>query len=292
VLSYAAVTPARNERHNLPRLAASLLAQEHRPVRWIIVDDGSDDGTAELATALAAEHPWIELLATGPASSAALADGRREGRDLLAFRSGLAALRDPVDVVVKLDADLSFAPDYFRRLVERFAADPRLGVASGVCTELRNGAWENCPIAEGWAWCASRAYRRDLVDTVLELEPRTGWDALDLIKAQLRGYRTTTFYDLPFRHHRQWGGRERGRLRAYALEGQACWYMRYRPSYLLLRTAYRGRREPAAVGLVLGYLGGALARVPTCADREVIPALRDRQRLSRVLAARGRHAAA
>ena len=292
MMRYALVTPARNERHNLPRLAESLLAQEHPPARWIIVDDASDDGTPELAAQLAAEHPWIELLAHGAARDGALADGRREGRDLVAFRAGLAALRDDVDVVVKLDADLSFEPDYFARLVGRFADDPRLGIASGVCTELRDGVWENCPIGDGWAWCASRAYRRDLVDTVLELEPRTGWDALDLVKAQLRGYRTTTFYDLPFRHHRQWGGRERGRLRAYALEGQACWYMRYRPTYLLLRTAYRGRREPAAVGLVLGYLGGALTRVPTCADREVIPALRDRQRLSRVFAARGRHASA
>jgi poly-beta-1,6-N-acetyl-D-glucosamine synthase len=289
-MRYAVVTPARNERHNLPRLAESLLAQEQRPARWVVVDDGSDDGTAELAASLAREHPWIQLLPTGAASDGALVDGRREGRDLLAFRAGLAAIGEDVDLIVKLDADLSFAPDYFRLLIERFAADPRLGIASGVCTELRGDDWEVCPIGDGWAWCASRAYRREVLDTVLELEPRTGWDALDLVKAQLRGYRTTTFYDLPFRHHRQWGGRERGRLRAYALEGQACWYMRYRPTYLLLRTAYRGRREPAAVGLVLGYLGGAFARVPTCRDREVIPEMRERQRLSRVFAAR-RHSA-
>jgi poly-beta-1,6-N-acetyl-D-glucosamine synthase len=291
-MRFAVVTPARNERHNLPRLAESLLAQEQRPARWVVVDDGSDDGTAELAASLASEHPWIQLLLTGAATDGAVADGRREGRDLLAFRAGLAAIGEDVDVVVKLDADLSFAPDYFRLLLERFAADPRLGIASGVCTELRGGEWEVCPIGDGWAWCASRAYRREVLDTVLELEPRTGWDALDLVKAQLRGYRTTTFYDLPFRHHRQWGGRERGRLRAYALEGQACWYMRYRPTYLLLRTAYRGRREPAAVGLVLGYLGGAFARVPTCRDREVIPEMRERQRLSRLFAARRRDAVA
>jgi glycosyltransferase involved in cell wall biosynthesis len=286
VLSYAVVTPARNERQNLPRLAESLLAQEQRPARWVIVDDGSDDGTREYAAELAAAHDWIRLHDRRADRAGAVEDGRREGRDLLAFRAGIAALDAPSDIVVKLDADLSFGSDYFRRLVDRFAADPELGIASGVCTELRDGEWEICPINDGWAWCASRAYRHDLLGTVLDLEPRTGWDALDLVKAQLRGFTTTTFYDLPFRHHRQWGGRERGRLRAYALEGQACWYMRYRPSYLLLRTAYRGRREPAAVGLVLGYITGAVTRVPTCRDREVIPALRDRQRLSRVLAAR------
>jgi serine/threonine protein phosphatase PrpC len=53
---YALVTPARNELENLERLAACVVAQELEPVAWIIVDDASDDGTGELAAALAAEH--------------------------------------------------------------------------------------------------------------------------------------------------------------------------------------------------------------------------------------------
>ena len=43
-LTYAIVTPARNERDNLQRLAESVLAQDHAPLSWVIVDDGSDDG--------------------------------------------------------------------------------------------------------------------------------------------------------------------------------------------------------------------------------------------------------
>jgi hypothetical protein len=214
-----------------------------------------------------------------------VADGRREGRDLHAFRAGVRRLGERAEIIVKLDADLSFEDDYFEQLIGRFDADPALGIASGVCTELEGDEWVDQPIGKDWAWCASRAYRRELIDVVMELEPRTGWDALDLVKARLRGYVTITFYDLPFRHHRKWGGRERGRVRAYALEGQACWYMRYRPSYLLLRTAYRTRRDWAAIGLVLGYVGGALQRVPRCQDRVAIPALRDDQRLTRVLGA-------
>ena len=124
MLSYAIVTPARNERDNLARLAQSVIAQDLRPARWVIVDDGSDDGMYEVAQALAAEHDWITVAGTGEAA-ADLAEGRRRGRDLLAFRRGLKTLPDPVDVFVKVDADTSFEADYFAQLMQRFADGAR-----------------------------------------------------------------------------------------------------------------------------------------------------------------------
>ena len=105
-LQYAIVSPARNERDNLIRLAESVLAQTQRPARWVIVDDGSDDGMDAVAADLAARHDWIISIRTGEGSDE-LAEGRRRGRDLLAFRRGLAALDIAVDIFVKVDADTS-----------------------------------------------------------------------------------------------------------------------------------------------------------------------------------------
>ncbi len=116
MLTYAIVTPARNERDNLARLAESIIGQDHRPERWVIVDDGSDDGMDAVAERLARRHDWIVVVGTGE-NAAELAEGRRRGRDLLAFRRGLHALPGPVDVFVKVDADTSFEPDYFERLL-------------------------------------------------------------------------------------------------------------------------------------------------------------------------------
>jgi poly-beta-1,6-N-acetyl-D-glucosamine synthase len=277
VLSYAVVTPARNERANLDRLARSLIDQQLRPAEWIVVDDGSDDGTAEAVAALAGEHAWIRLLSR-ERREGSLSEGRREGRDLVAFRAGIDALRRPADVVVKLDADTSFEPDYFAGLIGRFEEDPRLGIASGACWELEKGRWTRRKVALTHPRGASRAYRWSLVDDVMALEPTMGWDGVDEIKAQLRGYRTRTFVELAFRHHRPVGDRE-GRLRAGSALGRQAWYMGYRPTYLLVRAVYRAKENPASAAMIWGYLSSAASRAPQCPDAHVLRRVRDGQRL-------------
>ena len=47
--SVSVIIPARNEAHNLPRLLASLTCQKQGPLEIIVVDDGSTDGTADVA---------------------------------------------------------------------------------------------------------------------------------------------------------------------------------------------------------------------------------------------------
>jgi glycosyltransferase involved in cell wall biosynthesis len=279
---YALITPARNERANLERLAGCVLAQELEPVAWIIVDDASDDGTGELARDLAAAYPWIRVVATDR-SGDALAAGRRQGRALDSFRRGLEALPGAVEVVVKVDADTSFDPGYFRSIVERFAAEPDLGIAGGACYEEEDGEWVRQKVIATHPRGASRAYRWPLIADVMALESRMGWDGLDEVKARMRGYRSAVLLDLAFHHHRPTGARERDRVRHFAAQGRAAWYMGYRPSYLLLRTAYRTPREPAAVGMLWGFAAAALAREPRCPEPDVIRHLREEQRVRAVL---------
>jgi hypothetical protein len=110
-----------------------------------------------------------------------------------------------------------------------------------------------------------------------------GWDGLDEVRVGLRGYRTRTIVDVPFRHHRPEGGRERGRLHANVIKGQTSWYMGYRPSYLLLRALYRTRHDPAAPAMVWGYATAAVSRAARCPDPRLIARLREQQRLRFVL---------
>ncbi len=188
-------------------------------------------------------------------------------------------------MIVKVDADVDFEPDYFAELVGRFAADEQLAIASGTCYELEDGEWMRRTKAEATVWGATRAYRSDCLADLMALEPCMGWDGLDEISVQLRGLRTQTFVDLPFRHHRPEGGRELSSLHQGEALGRAAWYMGYRPTYLTLRALYRARQEPAAIGMLWGYFGAARRRAPQCPNRDLV------ERAARAPAA-GRHAEA
>ena len=281
-LRYAVVTPARNEERNLQRLAAALAAQTLPPAEWVVVEDGSTDATPAVLSDLALRHDWIRPRSQ-EARNGHLASGRREARDLIGFRLGIRALSEPVDVVIKVDADIDFEPDFCERLMGHFAADERLGIASGTCYEIERGAWVRRPKSDTTVWGATRAYRANCIDDMMELEPCMGWDGLDEIRVQLRGMRTQTHVDLPFRHHRPEGGRELTSLHHGEALGRASWYMGYRPSYMMMRVLYRARREPAALAMLWGYAAAAAQRAPRCPDEQVVRALRERQRLGTAL---------
>lgn len=274
--SYAVVTPVRDEADNLPRLATALATQELLPERWVIVDTGSTDSTPEIVTRLRAQHDWVDAVDVPTLHG-------RGGPIVRAFETGLGRVDPQVQVVVKLDADVSFEPDYFRRLVGAFAADPRLGIASGSAWERVRGTWSQRFGTRTSAWGASRAYRRTCLDAISPLEPRIGWDGIDELKANVRGWHTTTILDLPFRHHRQEGMREGTRRAAWLAQGETAHFMGYRPTYLLLRALHRARTEPWALAILEGYVRARARGQNRLDDPEARHYLRTTQRLRHVL---------
>src|SRR5260370_42574484 len=61
-LAYVLITPARNEARFIDQTIKSVIAQTVRPSRWVIVSDGSTDGTDDIVIGYAARHDWIELV--------------------------------------------------------------------------------------------------------------------------------------------------------------------------------------------------------------------------------------
>jgi biofilm PGA synthesis N-glycosyltransferase PgaC len=275
--SYAVVTPVRNEAENIRRLAEALAAQRIRPVAWIVVDTGSTDETPELVAALAEEHDWIS-----PMTLEGAADLARGGPIARAFELGYASLDPKPGVIVKLDADTSFEPGYFERLLAEFDKDARLGMASGTCHELEGGEWRERHVTGSTVWGASRCYRRECLADVLPLEQRMGWDGVDEFRANARGWHTRTFKDLPFHHHRREGERDGAKHRARLAQGHAARYIGYRFWYLSLRALWNARKEPAAVAMIWGYLDAAIKREPRLGDADARAYLRRQQSLRRL----------
>ncbi|WP_308406878.1 glycosyltransferase [Streptomyces sp. AC555_RSS877] len=112
--SVGVVVPARDEAGVLPVSLPSLLLQDY-PGRAevFLVDDGSSDGTAELAHGLARRHGGLPLTVSSPGEPPAGWTGK-----LWAVRHGigLARARDP-EYLLLTDADIAHAPDSLRHLV-------------------------------------------------------------------------------------------------------------------------------------------------------------------------------
>ena len=278
-LTYAAVTPARDEEQNLARLGKAIVNQTMRPVRWVIVENGSSDRTLEVARTLEAQYSFIRVIQAPPASVYERTSAER------AFHAGVAALRDLGDLVAKVDADVSVDPDYFQGLVTAFSDHPELGIASGIMVEQRNGAWEEIPLLDDHCWGPTRTYRRSCLEVVLPLEDGYHYANVDETKAHLAGFTTAALPQLRFRHHRPEGAGEGSGWKNWRKQGLASHHMRYRPSYVLARFAFRVRTEPPALALLVGYAEGFVRQAPRFHDTRVVHALRERQRIRRLLAA-------
>ena len=286
--TYAAISPVRSEEDNLRRIADVMARQTVTPARWVIVDNGSTDRTGDVLAELDRRFDWVTT-ASIPGAERAL-----PGSPVVrAFHSGLELLGEPwPDVIVKLDVDTTFARDHFERILRGFADDPLLGITGGVCLEETDGRWMPTHVTSDHVRGAVRAYRRECLADVTPLEEGMGWDGIDELKAQSRGWRTRILADASFKHHRPVGARDGGGHRRRLAEGRGAHYMGYRPSYLVARSLYQSRRDPRALAMLLGYLESAVRRRPVLDDAAAVDHLREKQRLRslrfRALEARGR----
>lgn len=273
---YAVVTPARDEADTLPRTARSLIAQTHPPREWVIVDDGSTDGTREIAESYAARHPWIRVL-----SSPATAGRARGGRVVEAFNAGRAALSEPHDVIVKLDGDLHLPPHYFEWVAGTFAREPRAGIVGGVLMEHDGAVWRPAGFNPRHVRGAFKAYRLACLDDIGGLRAAMGWDGIDEYGARARGWEVFVLTELVVLHYRRRGGRQNW-WRARLEEGRACHFMGYRGDFMLVRLPYRAVLDwppvLGALGVAAGFVSARMSGAPTSDDAEAVRAVRDEQR--------------
>jgi glycosyltransferase involved in cell wall biosynthesis len=284
-LRYAVITPAHNEADNLRRLAACMQAQSVSPTEWMIVDNGSTDGTAQVLGELTTAVPWVHSISVPRADDSA----PRGAPVVQGFHAGLAALGDLPDIVTKLDADVEFESDFFARILDAFDEDPHLGITGGVCYETdTTGVWKPTHVTRGHVRGATRAYRSTCLADVLPLVERMGWDGIDELRARVAGWETRSLEDLPFLHHRPLGAREH-EWGKWIGQGRMAHYMGYRAWYVGARTVFRSIREPRAMAMLWGFAGAALRHEERYPDRAVRDYLR-RQQSIRALPTRIREA--
>ena len=277
---YVIVTPARDEEQNIEELIRSLAAQTCLPTEWIVVNDGSKDKTAEILEKYATEFPWLHVYH--------LRDrGHREpgGGVIRAFAYGLSHLQTKDwDFIVKLDGDLSFAPDYFDSCFEEFRKDPTLAVGGGTTWYEWAGSLRADVVPNFHVRGASKIYRRAFWDVMGGLPAVPGWDTIDELKANLLGWTTRTFPNVRILHRRPTGSAD-GVWRNWFKNGRANYITGYHPIFMMVKCAKRISEKPYVAGafaLFCGFASGYMRRLPQVADKELIRYVR-REQVRRLL---------
>src|SRR5207249_4406098 len=249
----------------------SVVAQTLLPERWVIVDDGSTDRTAEIVDSYEKQYPWIELIRRP----------RRPDRSfagkVYAFNLGFDRVASlTFEVLGNLDADLSFEQDYLEFLMRKFSEDPKLGVAGTPFTE--NGGYDSTRDSfEGENHVAGgcQLFRRRCFEEIGGyISNRAGGiDWIAVTTARMKGWKTRSFPEKRFHHYRTLGTAERGAAAALFSYGEKDYYLGNSPVWELFRVCYRLTKRPfltAGISLLSGYCWAALRRTKRPVSRELM----------------------
>ena len=285
---YVIVTPARNEAAVLEETIQSVAAQTHLPLRWVIVSDGSTDGTDDLVRKYAAQHSWMELVRMPERKE------RNFAGKVHAFNAGYGRVRDlPYQFIVGMDADISFEPDYFEFLLAKAAADSRLGV---VGTAFREGrmSYDYRYVSIEHVSGPCQVFRRECFEDIGGYVPVRGGgvDHIAVLTARMKGWKTRTYTEKLYQH-RDMGSAKHGPVGYKFNIGRLDYALGSHPLWEVFRAVYQLGKKPYVVGGIMigaGYLAAALKRIERPISSDLVR-FRRREQMARLKRLLGRSSA-
>ena len=268
-LSYVLITPARNEEQLIEQTILSVVSQAVLPLKWVIVSDGSTDRTEEIVEKYLPKYLWMELVRMP------VHRDRHFGAKVQCFNAGFEKIkRLDWDVVGNLDADITFASDYFEYLLAKFGADSKLGVAGTPFVEDET-AYDFRYSSPEHVSGACQMFRRECYEEIggYQQVKGGGIDWIAVTTARMKGWKTRTFAERVCHHHRPMGTASAGKLKATFKLGKQDYYLGGHPLWQLFRGCYQMARRPyvvAGASLVVGYSWAWMRRVPRPVSPELM----------------------
>lgn len=275
---YIIITPAHNEEAFIGKTLESITKQILRPVAWIIVNDGSTDGTAKIVESYKARYDFIDLI------NVERSGGRHFGNKVRAFNRGLEQARHfEYDFIGNLDADISLESHYFEVLISEFQKDPVLGLGGGIVASNIGEVFVKQKIAPDSVAGAVQLFRRACFEQIGGYVPLPlgGIDAAAEIMARMNHWNVRTFPDLCALEHRRTDSAKASPLEARIREGQRLYALGYDALFFFLRCIYRLKEPPRIIGsgaALLAFLHALLKREPLVLPQKVVHYLRAEQR--------------
>lgn len=266
---YVLVTPARNEARFIEGTIRSMIAQTWKPLRWVIASDGSTDGTDAIVEKYLPEHPWIELVRLPERKE------RHFAGKVHCFNAGFERVKDlDYEIIGNLDGDVTFDPDYFEYLLGHFGGDARLGVTGTPFIEgdeTYNYKFASIEHVSGQV----QMFRRECFQEIGGYVPIKGGgiDWVAVMTARLKGWKTRTFTDKVFHHHRQMGTGNASQTGAAFKQGKQDYYLGGHPLWQIFRSIFQMKRRPYIVGgicLFFGFFWALATRQPKPVSPELV----------------------
>lgn len=280
MLQYVLITPARNEAQFIEQVINSLITQTIRPAKWVIVSDGSTDGTDEIVKRYIQIESWIELVRMPERRE------RHFAGKVHCFNAGYQRLAGVTyDVIGNLDADITFEPDYVEFLLTKFADDWRLGVAG---TPFVEGAesYDYRFTSRHHVSGACQLFRRDCFEDIggYQAIQGGGIDWVAVTTARMKGWKTRTFTERVCRHLRAMGTASSGKLGAWYNLGKQDYYLGGHLLWQVFRSCLQMRSKPYVLGgvaLLAGFIWGVVTRANRPIGRDLI-AFHQREQMQRL----------
>jgi glycosyltransferase involved in cell wall biosynthesis len=289
--TYVIITAARDEAEFLELTLKSVVAQNVLPLKWVIVSDGSTDGTEEIVKRYAADHPWIELMRMPERQE------RHFAGKVYAFQAGYARAKGvDYDVVCSLDGDISFDDQYFSYLLGKLVEDPALGlVGTPFQEEASRQTYDYRFVSIEHVSGACQVFRRECFEQIGGYVAVKGGsiDHIAVVTARMKGWKTRTFTEKMCLHHREMGTAEHGVLTARFKIGVKDYAFGNHPVWELFRTVHQMTNKPLIAGgvaLMCGYLWAAIRRNERPVSPELVAFYRREQmrRLRHFFVGRGK----
>jgi glycosyltransferase involved in cell wall biosynthesis len=250
--SYVLITPCRDEANYIEGTLKAVTAQTMLPKKWVIVSDGSVDGTEEIVERYAAKYDFIQLLRR---------DGdqqRNFGSKVRAFALGYEYVKGlNFDFIGSLDADITMEPTYYEGILPKFEANERLGIAGGVRYDLYNGQFRKVHAARNSIGGSVQFFRRKCYETIGGYRPYRfgGIDAVAETMVRMHGWEVEAFPEFKIYHYRSTGTAGGNVFNGNFRKGMQHYVIGYHPLFQTASCILNFFSYPAVMGSLAVFLG-------------------------------------
>lgn len=296
IVQYVIITPAYNEADNIETTIQGVLNQTSMPLLWVIVDDGSTDGTADIIKAYSKNNKFIKY------------HYRQKPDGQLYFSSNVYAIEEGYQVIKKikcgieseqkspdfdyigiLDADITLTNTYYKTIITRMKQDEKLGIASGIYQNLINGKLEPVLNDRRSTPKAIMVFRRECFEEIDGFIPMEygGEDTVACVMARMKKWKVWSYPDVKVVHRRPTGlGNAQSLLQAKYNLGFYEYGLGSHPLFVTIKSLLRAFREKpyllGALARLYGFMMGYVTRKQRMVTKEFISFIRKEQ-ISRII---------